>query len=385
MNKDSFPQKAEVLIVGGGPTGSSLAYPLAQMGIQVVVIDKARFPRGKTCAGGLNLRTVRLFPFDLAPVVEKVITGISFSLNMDNPFTRHYPEPLLVTVRRENLDHFLICQAEKAGAHFFEEIPFLSLQQENDSVRVETSMGTCAAKFVIGADGAHSAVAKKLGLMQDISHILAIHSEVPNSLFPSMAGDVIHIDWGSLKRGYAYLFPKKNALSLGAGGVGISPAQIKNYQRAFLSAHWQKDETPPFSTAGFLLPLRRKRQPIHLGRCLLLGDAAGLIDPFSGEGLYSGVRSAQIVGPMLAESLKRGGDSLTACEEAINREIMPELECSRLFRELFMRYPTFFHRRIAESDRWWNAMAKILRGEKSNLDLKEKMGVLGNLLLRLAR
>ena len=246
-------------------------------------------------------------------------------------------------------------------------------------------MGTCSAKFVIGADGAHSAVAKKLGLMQNISHILAIHSEVPNSLFPSMETDVIHIDWGSLKRGYAYLFPKKNVLSLGAGGVGIPPAAIKNYQRAFLSAHWQKEETPPFSTAGFLLPLRRKRQPIHLGRCLLLGDAGGLIDPFSGEGLYPGIRGAQLVAPLLAESLKKGNNSLTACEEAINREIMPELECSRLFRELFIPYPTFFHQRIASSDRWWNAMAKILRGEKSNLDLKKKMGALGNLMLRIAR
>jgi geranylgeranyl reductase family protein len=385
MNENSFPQKAEVLIVGGGPTGASLAYPLAQMGIHVVLIDKAKFPRGKTCAGGLNVRTVRLFPFDLGPVVERVITGISFTLNLDKPFTRHYPEPLLVTVRRENFDHFLVRQAQQAGALFFEETPFLALRQEKDSVRVETPMGTCSAKFVIGTDGAHSAVAKKLGLMQHISHILAIHSEVPNSLFPSMEADVIHIDWGSLKRGYAYLFPKKNVLSLGAGGVGIPPARIKNYQRAFLSAHWQKEETPPFSTAGFLLPLRRKRQPIHLGRCLLLGDAGGLIDPFSGEGLYPGIRGAQVVAPLLAESVKKGDDSLTACEEAINREIMPELECSRLFRELFIQYPTFFHRKIASSDRWWNAMAKILRGEKSNLDLKEKMGALGNLLLRMAR
>jgi geranylgeranyl reductase family protein len=385
MNENSFPRKAEVLIVGGGPTGASLAYSLARMGIQVVVIDKAKFPRGKTCAGGLNLRTVRLLPFDLGPVVEKTITGISFSLNFDDPFTRRYPAPLMVTVRREMFDHFLIRQAEQAGARFFDETPFHALTQENDSVRVETQRGTSSAKFLVGADGAQSAVAKKLGLMRNLSHILAIHSEVPSSLFPSMEGDTIHIDWGSLKRGYAYLFPKNNFLSMGAGGVGIPPAKIKNYQRAFLSAHWQKDETPPFSTAGFLLPLRKRRQPIHLGRCLLLGDAGGLVDPFSGEGLYSGILSAQVAAPLLAESLKSGYDSLTACQEAIDREMMPELECSRLFREIFHLYPAFVHRRIARSDRWWNAMGKILRGEKSNLDLKKKMGVLGTLLLKMAR
>ena len=385
MKKNPLPSKTEVLIVGAGPAGSTLAYELARCGIDVLLLDKARFPRGKTCAGGVNVRTLRLLPFDLASIAEGVITGISFTRKLEDPFLRRYPEPLMVTVRREVFDHFLSQQAKLAGAQFHNPTQFLSLTPGNGGTQVETSSGTCLAKFIVGADGANSAVARELDLMPGTSRILAIHSEVPTPLLPWAEPDVIHIDWGSLKRSYAYLFPKKSFLALGAGGFGIPPAKIKNYQRSFLATHWQKEETPPFSAAGFYLPLRRKRRPIQKGRCLLIGDAAGLVDPFTSEGIYSDIRSAQLVGPLLVEALQRGRDSLLSCQEAIDRELMPELECSRLFREFFNLRPSFFHRQMASSERWWKVLAKILRGEKTFLDLKKKLGPLGGMLLRMAR
>jgi flavin-dependent dehydrogenase len=204
-------------------------------------------------------------------------------------------------------------------------------------------------------------------------------------VLPWQEPDVIHIDWGSLRRSYAYLFPKKTFLSLGAGGFGIPSAKIKNYHAAFLATRWQKEEAPPFGAAGFLLPLRQKRRPIQKGRCLLLGDAAGLIDPFTGEGIFYAIRSAQLAATVLAEALRNGWNSLQPGQEVIDRELMPELECSALFREIFNLRPSCFHRKITTRDRWWNAMAQILRGEKTFLDVKKKLGPLGSLLLRLAR
>jgi geranylgeranyl reductase family protein len=385
MKKNSFPQKTDVMIVGAGPAGSTAAYELARLGIDVTLIDKAKFPRGKTCAGGVNLRTLRLFPFELGPVVEKIITGIVFTRNLTDHFVRRYSDPLMIIVRRDTFDHFLMQQAKQAGAQFLDGTRFLFSTEKSDGVRVETSSGTCLASFVLGADGANSEVAKKLNLMREVSHLLTFHSEVPTSLIPWPEADVIHIDWGSLKRSYAYLFPKENFLSLGAGGFGIPSGEIKNYHAAFLTTLWQKEETPPFSAAGFIVPLRRKRSPIQKGRCLLLGDAAGLINPFTGEGVYSAIRSAQIATPVLAAALKDGRTSLEDYQEAIDHELMPELECSRLFREIFNLRPFFFHKKIASNDRWWSAMVQILRGEKTFLDLNKKLGPLGSLLLRMAR
>ncbi len=385
MSIGPVPSKVEVLIVGAGPAGATLAYELARRGVKVLLVEKAPFPRRKTCGGGLNLRTVRLLPFDLTPIIENVISGIYFSRRLDHPFARRYPEPFMVTVSREKFDQFLVREAEKAGAFFLDRNPFLSLVPQSDFLQVTTSSGSFSTKFLVGTDGANGAVAKKAEIPLLTSHILAVHSDVPSSLLPEQEPDMIHVDWGSLKRGYAYLFPKNNLLSVSAGGFGVASQKIKDYQRAFWAVRWRKEDAPPFSAAGFFLPLRRRRTPIHRGRCLLLGDAAGLVDPFSGEGIFSAVRSAQLAAPYLADFLKNGFSSLQPIQEEIDRALTPELECSRLFRELFWRWPSYVHRKLNTGDRWWNAMARILRGEKSNLELKSKMGILGDLLLRMAR
>jgi geranylgeranyl reductase family protein len=381
----SFPKKADVVVVGAGPAGSLLAYHLAKAGAEVVLLDKARFPRGKTCGGGINVRTQRLIPFDLSPVVESTITAISFSCRFEAAFTRRSPDPLMFTVRRETFDEYLAQKAQDAGARFFAPNPLVSLTDKGGSIEVETPAGSCSAAFVAGADGAQSAVAKKTGLLPEAVHMLAVHSEVPTSIIPDWEPDLVHIDWGSIKRGYAYLFPKKYFLSMGAGGIDVPAARIKNYQRAFLATRWRKEQTFPFSAAGFMLPLRKNRSPIQRGRCLLVGDAAGLADPFSGEGIFSAVRSAQVASSVLLEALKNGGDSLGPYQEAIDGGLMVELECSRLFREIFNLRPSYYHRKMAAGDRWWNAMAGLMRGEKTFLDIKKKLGPLGSLLLRMAR
>jgi hypothetical protein len=89
--------------------------------------------------------------------------------------------------------------------------------------------------------------------------------------------------------------------------------------------------------------------------------------------------------PFFVEALRNGPASLPDYQEAVDRELMPELECSRYFREIFNLCPSFFHQKIATNDHWWKAMAKILRGEKTFLDVHKRLGALGKLLLRLAR
>ncbi|MGB9697931.1 MAG: geranylgeranyl reductase family protein [Thermodesulfobacteriota bacterium] len=373
--------ESEFILVGAGPAGSTLAYELASQGRGVILLDKAKFPRRKTCAGGLNIRALRLLPFSLEGVIENYITGINFTRHLTSSGLRHSPEPFMVTVRRENFDYFLLQQAQRRGAIFLEQIQWHSLYQDELGVEIETSAGRIRAKFLIGADGAQSQVARKLGLQEGRTYILAFHSEIPSSIFPEQPKEIIHIDWGSVKRSYAYLFPKNNYLALGAGGYQISALELRKYHRAFLFSHWRREEENiPFSAPGFFLPLRNKRSPIHKGRCLLIGDAAGLVDPFTGEGIYSAIRSAQIVAPLLLEALQKNWSSLQPGQEAIDYYLMPELESARLFREIFNLWPSFFHKRVMKRDRWWRGLVKILKGEKSFLDVRKKLGPGGALL-----
>ncbi len=211
--------ESEIIIVGAGPAGATLAYELASQGKKVILLDKAKFPRRKTCAGGLNFRALRLLPFNLHGVVENYITGINFTHRLISPVLRSHPEPFMVTVRRENFDYFLLQQAQRQGAIFLEQTQWYSLYQDDLGVEIETSVGNLRAKFLIGADGAQSQVATKLAIQEGRTFILAFHSEIPSSIFPEHAPDIIHIDWGSLQRSYAYLFPKSNYLALGVGAT----------------------------------------------------------------------------------------------------------------------------------------------------------------------
>jgi geranylgeranyl reductase family protein len=385
MISKSFPKKADVVVVGAGPAGSTLAYHLAKAGVDVVLLDKVKFPRGKTCGGGINVATQKLIPFDLSPVIEETITAISFTCKLEDPFTRRYPDPLMFTVRRENFDAFLAHKAEEAGARFFDQNPLLSFNPKAGSIDIETALGTCSAAYVAGADGAQSSVAKKADLVRTPDFMLVMHGEAPTSLIPDWEPGVIHIDWGSVRRCYAYMFPKRSSLSMGAGGVHILASKVKNYHRAFLATRWKKEGALPFGAAGFMIPFRKNRSLIHAGRCLLIGDAAGLADPFTGEGIFSAVKSAQIAASVLQEALENRWDSLESYQEAIDRDLMPELECSRLFREFFNLRPSYYHRKIALQDHWWNALARIMRGEKTFLEVKRKLGPIGSMLLRLAR
>jgi len=385
MNHRSLPKRADVVVVGAGPAGSILAYSLAKAGMEVVLLDKVRFPRGKTCGGGISVATQKLIPFDLSPVIEGTITGISFTRKFEDPFTRRYDGPLLFMVRRESFDDFLVRRAEEAGVRFFDQNPFLSATQKTGAIDVETPSGTCSASYLAGADGAQSSVAKKSDLAHGQAFMMAIHSEAPASLIPDWEPDSIHIDWGSVKRCFAYLFPKKSSLSMGAGGINMMGSKMKNYHRAFLATRWKREEALPFGAAGFMIPLRKNRSPIQAGRCLLIGDAAGLADPFTGEGIFSAVKSARIAASVLREALENQWDSLQPYQEAIDRDLMPQLECSRLFREFFNLRPSYYHQKIASQDRWWNAMAKVMRGENTFLDIKKKLGPIGKILARMAR
>ncbi len=106
----------DVIVVGAGPGGSTAARECAERGLSTLLLDKASFPRDKPCGGGVNIRAARLLPFDLAPVVEREIYGIRFSLRLSGAYTRRADAPLTYLTQRSRLDHYLVERAVAAGA-----------------------------------------------------------------------------------------------------------------------------------------------------------------------------------------------------------------------------------------------------------------------------
>ncbi|HKD76441.1 MAG TPA: FAD-dependent oxidoreductase, partial [Ktedonobacterales bacterium] len=141
MSATPATKTADVLIVGGGPAGSSAAYQLAKQGVDVLVVEKQQMPRYKTCGGGVNVRAARLLPFDLDPVIERTIYRYRFTYRGERSFTRESPEPLTYMTQRMNLDKYLLDQAQEAGAHVAENITIRKVIMADDHAGVTTDHG----------------------------------------------------------------------------------------------------------------------------------------------------------------------------------------------------------------------------------------------------
>ena len=143
-------ERFDAIVVGAGPAGSATAIRLARGGANVLLADRARFPRDKPCGGGLTGRAVRELPVDVSPVVEDVVRRLELRLRYRKRFERRSERPLVLMTRRRRLDAFLAEQAAAAGADF------------RDGVTVEgLTMGPDGAELVVGGQrstGASSSV-----------------------------------------------------------------------------------------------------------------------------------------------------------------------------------------------------------------------------------
>jgi geranylgeranyl reductase family protein len=378
---NSSVKSADVIVVGGGPAGSSAAYMLAKQGLNVLVLEKQKMPRYKTCGGGVNIRAARHIPFSIEPVVERVIYKYRFTYRGEKPFEKASNEPLTYMTQRMRLDQFLLEQARDQGAHVIEEVSVRKIDEKNASVVIEDSGGNVyRSLLLIGADGANSTVARHLQLNDGIQREIALESEValPDEVLCKW-NDLIEIDLFSVWCGYGWIFPKQDHISIGVGGPQKYFKQIKAYNTAYLSKN-NVSEYPKIRFSGHALPVRKGFAPLTKGRALLVGDAAGLLEPFTGEGIGYAVRSGQLAALAIDAFLKNEAPDLALYTHLLDNELTPELLAARRFVRVFNRFPTLFYHLIKNNDRVWNGICKILRGERNFSDVNQKLGFFKHLL-----
>ncbi len=117
----------DVAVVGAGPAGATAARELARAGHTVLLLERQRIPRYKTCAGGVTVRAAKLLDFDISSVVERVVHGGRISYKLQRPIERRYPEPVCYMVMRDRFDGFLARKAGEAGAHLAEGVRVASV------------------------------------------------------------------------------------------------------------------------------------------------------------------------------------------------------------------------------------------------------------------
>jgi geranylgeranyl reductase family protein len=369
----------DLIVVGGGPGGSTAAREAAAAGARVLLLDRAAFPREKPCGGGVNLRAARLLPFDLSPVVERTITGVRFSLRLGGGFTRRYPGTLTYMTQRSRLDSFLVEQAVAAGAELREREPVRAVES-NGRVTVRTRSGAYAGSVLIGADGANGVTARHSGLAGRRDLAVALEGNIrPHGGVPAQWRDTLALNLGGIPGGYGWLFPKEDHLNVGVGGWKYLAGSFRVHLDR-LTRHYGYQPSAITDLRGHHLPVRRAGAPIARGRVMLVGDAAGLIDPLSGEGIYAAIASGRIAATHALAALDGRVPDLRGYEREVDCELGPELVVSSHLQDVFNLMPPAYVEILRRSDRLWHWLCRIIRGEETYATLKRRAGPFGLLI-----
>jgi geranylgeranyl reductase family protein len=324
----------DVLVVGGGPAGASAALGLAQAGARVALLDRARFPRDKTCGGGLVRRALGLLPQGARQAVERECRRAEVHLtDAGLRFGTERNDPMIAMAMRAALDARLVAAAQEAGAGVEEGCEVLGLESRAGRVTLRTSRGPRDARFVVAADGALSALARMAGWPPPaLAPALEAEVFVDDGALGRFGG-AARFDVGAVPRGYGWVFPKGEHLSIGVAGMrpgarGL-PALLDGYLASLgidkVRHAWRK---------GFVIPVRPRPGPFVRGRMLLAGDAAGFAEPLTGEGITFALLSGRLGARALLEGDLDEARVGRAYRAAVAREILPELRWGRLLARL---------------------------------------------------
>jgi geranylgeranyl reductase family protein len=378
-------QNHDVIVVGAGPAGATLAYELARRGIGVLVLEKEKLPRYKCCAGGVTSKTVKLLDFDISEVVEDVVYNVSFTFNLGSPYLGQHSQPLIYTVMRDAFDSLLVQRAQQFGTVLMDGQKITQIQVSGDWVEISAADNIFRSRLVVGADGAYSVVARELGMARDREYVAGIESEivVPKEELAKWKSRV-QMDLGCVPGGYAWVFPKRNHLSIGMGCLTSKARHLNHHHQKFLNSLGIGNYTITKSSSH-LIPTCTKGRLVWQDKALLLGDAAGFADPLTGEGIYNAILSAQLAAPVIENSLAHGKVKLEDYQEAVDEKIVSELRTARTVSRFFVRFPRLAFGMLNQNDEVWRALCNLMLGEIDYAAIKRGAGGFKGIFNRLFR
>jgi geranylgeranyl reductase family protein len=336
----------DVVIVGAGPSGSACAFWLARAGWSVCLVEKKIFPREKTCGDGLTPRSVyQLQEMGLEREVAKHghryngLRAFGFGQTMEMKWPEHPVFPNYgYTITRFNLDGMVAEHAEGLGATLLNGVEVTDLLEPSESLtgglrgakgvivkEKETGeYGEIRARYVVVADGQNSRIGRELGVARnkDWPMGMALRGYYTSDRHDEPWIDS-HLDirdpHGTVVPGYGWIFPLGDGrvnvgvglLSTGGAWKGVNTTKLQEYFVAQTANEWGlNDDTCCGPPTGGRLPMGLALGP-HVGaNTLTIGDAAGAVNPFNGEGIAYGYESGRLAASVLAEALVASDSTL---------------------------------------------------------------------------
>ncbi|OSC61534.1 hyaluronate lyase [Streptomyces sp. BF-3] len=370
----------DVVVVGAGPAGASAAYAAAVAGRRVLLLEKAELPRYKTCGGGIIGFSRDALPPGFELPLKDRIHAVTFSLNGKLAPTRRSRRMLFGLINRPEFDAGLVEEAQKAGAELRTGASVVRVEQHGPAVPDRRTVAvvlaggeTVLARAVVGADGSAGRIGAHVGVKLDQVDLgLEAEIPVPATVAEDWAGRVL-IDWGPMPGSYGWVFPKGDTLTVGVISARGDGAGTKRYLEDFIARLGLAGFEPAISS-GHLTRCRSDDSPLSRGRVVVCGDAAGLLEPWTREGISFALRSGRLAGEW-AVRIAEAHDAVDARRQALNYAFAikaglgVEMGVGRRMLKLFERRPGLLHAVLTGFRPAWKSFAGITRGTTSLAEL----------------
>ncbi|MEW6184048.1 MAG: NAD(P)/FAD-dependent oxidoreductase [Bacillota bacterium] len=354
----------KVIIIGAGPAGAYLAYLLARAKISVLLLEKERLPRHKLCAGGVAPKARRLLDFSLEPVIEDEIRTVVLTHNQTRPITITHVLPVVYTVSRDRFDAYLVDKAREVGAAVRDGVRVNRIEMTDEGVSISAGGIQWWGQFLVGADGAFSIVARTLRLARRKRVAITLEKEVavsPERLARNQGR--IKVDYGLAPGTFTWVFPKAGRLSIGAGSISPRFKGLHSLLGRVINSEGLADSVSALTARGWTIPYNPKPDNLHRDRALVVGDAAGLADALTGEGIYAALYSARLAAEVIGGQVNKLQPELREYTRLVRRKMGPEMLTAHRIARLFYRRPGLFHRFLERQPDLADAFVRTVAGD----------------------
>jgi geranylgeranyl reductase family protein len=343
-------QTHDAIVIGAGPAGATAARQCALRGLDTLLLEKEAFPRYKPCAGAVSQWALSTLDFELpTDIIEEELFGSRLffkgrSAEANKPFR------IAVLVSREEFDCFLLERAKEAGVHVRLSTAARDYRIGPEHVEVVTDNGSFRGQCMVIAEGALGGMARRIrGPYGKNGAAIAMVTEIesPPDEIERRTDRKVHLYLDVAHRGYGWIFPHRRYYSIGVGGIRSRISNPGDRLRQFLARHgFARTQR----LRGHLVPIGGIRRKVVDRRAILVGDAAGFVDSFVGEGIGYAILSGKLAAETIHTTLSEGKPpevDLNPYQELCEKRFGARLRYSKHLARILHSLPEVFLRTFA--------------------------------------
>lgn len=367
-------------MIGAGPAGSAAAKKSTDLGLKTILIEKTKMPRQKPCGGVLSNKTLKLInPKIPENIIDQYIKGVNIYSKTLKAIKLESSTPMGISTTRDRLDSYLVDLAIDSGCTFVQsKLIDIEIQKNQAKCNLE-KIGIIKANIIIGADGVYSTTAQKTGIRQKWKNnevALCLETKIETKNTDRIEKDTIELYFIGIPLGFGWFFPKKTTASVGIGGNLV---YLKNPRKIFESflktmSTTKKIKINTSKLTAHLIPSGGFNRKLTSDKIILAGDAAGFVDPLTGEGIYYAIKSGQLAAITCATAIEEENMKAThletiyskICEKEFNKNLKTALQIDYLIHKY---QDKFFSSLQNQHSTWIN----LIRGDLTYNQAKTKI------------